>query len=202
VPDDPDTLAPYWLTSAYADEVVYRVYGDGLVRIGFDYKPEPAVAEKWTVSPDGTTYTFNIRKGIKFHDGQPLTAKDVEFSYNILLSDDYQGPNKSDVKEIASVKAVDDSTFEIKLKQAFAPFLFGGASEYIVPKHIFEKVAIKDMASSDLWLSPWVPAPTSSLNGSPASTACSSGTPSTGSRARPASTRAPWVRSSTRSAFA
>ena len=155
VPDDPDTLAPYWLTSSYADEVVYRVYGDGLIRIGFDYKPEPALADGLpTVSADGLTYTFKLKKGVKFHDGKELTSADVEFSYNILLSDDYQGPQKSDVKEIASVKAIDPYTVEIKLKQAFAPFLFGGASVYIAPKHIFGSIPIKDMASAEQWKKP------------------------------------------------
>lgn len=154
VPDDPDTFALYWLTSAYAAEITDRVYGYGLATIGFDMKPAPALAEKWTISPDGLTYTFTMRKGVKFHDGKDLTAKDVEFSYNILLNADYQGPEKSTVKEIASVKATDDSTVEIKLKAAFAPFLYGGAQVQVVPKHIFENVPVKDMASSDLWKNP------------------------------------------------
>jgi peptide/nickel transport system substrate-binding protein len=155
VPDDPDTFAVYWLNSAYAAEVTDRVYGDGLVRIGYDYKPEPALAEAMPeISADGTTYTFKVRKGVKFHDGKELTAADVEFSYNILLNPDYQGPEKSTVAEIVSVKALDPYTIEIKLKQAFAPFVFGGASVNIVPKHIFEKVPVKDMASSELWKSP------------------------------------------------
>jgi peptide/nickel transport system substrate-binding protein len=155
VPDDPDTLALYWLNSAYAAEITSRVYGDGLMRIGFDYKPEPALAETQpTISADGKTYTFKIRQGVKFHDGKPLTANDFEFSYNVILSDDYQGPDKSSYDMIASVKATDASTFVITLKEAFAPFLFGGASLQPIPKHIWEKVAVKDMESSELWKNP------------------------------------------------
>lgn len=155
VPDDPDTLALYWLNSAYAAEITDRVYGFGLMRIGFDYKPEPALAETQpTISADGKTYTFKIRSGVKFHDGKPLTAHDFEFSYNVILSNDYQGPDKSSYDMIQSVKAKDDSTFEIVLKESFAPFLFGGASLQPIPKHIWEKVAVKDMESSELWTKP------------------------------------------------
>lgn len=155
VPDDPDTFAVYWLTSSYAAEVTDRVYGDGLMKIGFDYKPAPALAEAQpTISPDGLTYTFKVRKNVKFQDGQPLTAKDVEFSYNVLLSNDYQGPNKSDVAMIESVKATDDQTVVFKLKYPFAPFLFGAVSEYIIPQHIFGNIPVKDMASAEQWKKP------------------------------------------------
>lgn len=154
VPDDPDTFAVYWLTSAYAADITDRVYGDGLVRTGFDYKPEAYLAEKWDISADGKVYTFHLRKGVKFHDGKDLTAKDFEFSYNVVLSPDYAGPEKSTVAEIASVKAVNDTTFEITLKEAFAPFLYGGAQVQVIPMHLFKDVPIKDMASADAWKKP------------------------------------------------
>jgi peptide/nickel transport system substrate-binding protein len=151
-PDDPDTLAVYWLTSSYAAEITDRIYGDGLMGIGWDYKPEPRLAEAQpTISPDGLTYTFKVRKGVKFHDNQPMTAKDIEFSYGVVLSDDYQGPDKSGYNMIASVKATDDSTVEFKLKYPFAPFLFGGASLQVIPQHIFGSIPVKDMASADQW---------------------------------------------------
>jgi len=154
-PEDPDTLALYWLSSAYAAEITNRVYGDGLMRIGFDYKPEAALAETQpTISADGKTYTFKTRQGVKFHDGKPLTAHDFEFSYNVVLSDDYQGPDKSTYDMIQSVKAKDDYTLEIVLKEPFAPFLFGGASLQPIPKHIFGNIPVKDMEGAEAWKKP------------------------------------------------
>jgi peptide/nickel transport system substrate-binding protein len=154
-PDDPDTLALYWLNSAYAAEVTDRIYGDGLMRIGFDYKPEPALADgQPQISADGKTYTFKVRSGVKWHDGQTLTAKDVEFSYGVVLNQDYQGPDKSTYDMIQSVKATDDATVVFQLKEAFAPFLFGGALLQPIPQHIFKDVAVKDMESSELWKKP------------------------------------------------
>jgi len=153
--DDPDTLALYWLNSAYAAEITNRVYGDGLMRIGFDYKPEPALAElQPTISADSKTYTFKIRQGVKFHDGKPLTAHDFEFSYNVVLNEDYQGPDKSTYDMIQSAKAKDDTTLEITLKEPFSPFLFGGAQLQPIPKHIWEKVPVKDMESAEQWKKP------------------------------------------------
>ncbi|HWI64413.1 MAG TPA: ABC transporter substrate-binding protein [Symbiobacteriaceae bacterium] len=153
--DDPDTLALYWLSSAYAAEITNRVFGDGLMRIGYDYKPEPALAERQPdISADGKTYTFKIRQGVKFHDGKPLTAHDFEFSYNFILSDDYQGPDKSTYSMIQSTKAKDDYTLEITLKEAFAPFLFGGASLQPMPKHIFGSIPPKELETADAWKNP------------------------------------------------
>jgi len=155
VPDDPDTFAPFWLTSAYAADVTDRVYGGGLIKIGFDYKPAPDLAEDLpTISADNKTYTFKVRKGIKFTDGKPVTAADFEFTYNLLLSPDYAGPYKSTVKDIDSVKALDEYTFEITLKAPFAPFLFGGASVHPVAKHLLQDVPVKDMAAWDGWKNP------------------------------------------------
>lgn len=155
VPDDPDTFAPFWLTSAYAAEVTDRVYGGGLIKIGYDYKPETDLAEAMPkISADNKVYTFKIRQGMKFSDGKPVTAKDFEFTYNILLNADYAGPYKTTVKDIASVKALDDYTFEITLKAPFAPFVYGGASVHPVPKHLLESVPVKDMAGWEGWKKP------------------------------------------------
>lgn len=154
VPDDPDTLATFWLTSSYAAYVTTRVFGGGLLRIGYDLKPEENLAESYTVSADQKTYTFKLRQGVKFHDGTPVTSADIKFSYDILMSDDYKGPSKSVVRPIAKVEAPDANTIVITTTDVFAPFLFGSASVEPLPKHILGAVPIADMASHDFWKKP------------------------------------------------
>ncbi|MGH7890114.1 MAG: ABC transporter substrate-binding protein, partial [Thermodesulfobacteriota bacterium] len=58
---------------------------EGLTRFGEDYRPEPALAEKWEISEDGKTLTFHLRKGVKWSDGKPLKAQDFDYSWKRLL---------------------------------------------------------------------------------------------------------------------
>jgi peptide/nickel transport system substrate-binding protein len=154
-PADPDTFAPLWNVSAYGADITNKVYGDGLMRIGYDLKPEPALADGVpTISADQKTYTFKIKKGIKFSDGHDVTAEDFAFTYAILMDKDYDGPYGGTVDSVESVKVIDPYTIEFKTKDVFAPFLFSTASWYPIPKHIFGAVAVKDMKTSDLWKQP------------------------------------------------
>src|SRR4029078_10131851 len=76
---EPPKLAPSISTSAPIGQVTAKVY-DGLLEYGFDLKPKPSLAESWDVAPDGKTFTFKLRKDVKFHDGKPFTAADVQFT--------------------------------------------------------------------------------------------------------------------------
>ncbi|MBW1711861.1 MAG: ABC transporter substrate-binding protein [Deltaproteobacteria bacterium] len=82
---------------------------------------EPSAAESWTVSDDGKTWTFKIRKGIKFNDGGVLDAKAVKFSFDRLFKL-AKGPSEI-VPNFESCRVVDDYTFEIKLASPFGPFI-------------------------------------------------------------------------------
>ena len=81
---EPPTLASYLSTSGPIGQVTAKIY-DGLLEYGFDMKPQPGLAESWTVSPDGKTVTFKLRKGVKFHDGKPFTSADVQFTVMEVL---------------------------------------------------------------------------------------------------------------------
>jgi peptide/nickel transport system substrate-binding protein len=83
---------------------------------------DPWLAESWTVSPDGLTYTFKLRSDVKFHDGTPLKASDVIYSYNRskTIGQGYAYLITADVND---VKAVDDATVEFTLDKASALFL-------------------------------------------------------------------------------
>ena len=107
--------------SGYMNDIqVMRQIYDTLIRIHDDTgEVEPRIAESWETSEDGKDWTFHIRKGIKFHNGNELTAKDVAFSYNRALGSVIGGL----VSTIESAEVVDDYTCVIHLKAPYAAAL-------------------------------------------------------------------------------
>ena len=86
--------------------------------------PVPKLAESWDVSPDGKTYTFHLRKGVKFHDGTPFNASVAKFSI------EWSGKKRTFGKYISRMEIVDDYTLRVYLKEFYRPFLFDLASEF------------------------------------------------------------------------
>ena len=82
--DNPATLDPALLTDIYGRAVVSQIF-DGLVQFDANLKPIPALAEFWEASRDGRTWTFTLRRGVKFHHGREVTAHDVVYSFTRLL---------------------------------------------------------------------------------------------------------------------
>ena len=79
---------------------------DGLVYIDPDtLQPRPNLATKWECSPDGKTYTFTLKQGVKWHDGQPFIADDVKFTYDLYMNSEYRHDARagSSIEHIASV---------------------------------------------------------------------------------------------------
>ena len=98
----------------------------------------PYLAEDYSVSEDGLTYTFQLRKGVSFTDGTPFTTEDVKFTFDYMKEHPYKWVSVSMVEE-ASV--VDEHTVEIKLNKTYNPFLSDVAGSLpILPKHIWENV--------------------------------------------------------------
>jgi peptide/nickel transport system substrate-binding protein len=98
----------------------------------------PDLAEKYEVSADGLTYTFTLRKDLRFHDGIPLTADDVEFTIQKIKDSVIKSPRRADWANI-SVKKLEDGRIQFVLKQPYAPFL-ANTTLGIIPKHIWSKV--------------------------------------------------------------
>ncbi|WP_310584552.1 ABC transporter substrate-binding protein, partial [Deinococcus sp.] len=83
--DSPQSLNYYGAIDSNLGLISQQLF-DGLVEFNYaTYKLEPALAESWTISPDGKTYTFKIRQGVKWSDGEPLTADDVVFTYDQII---------------------------------------------------------------------------------------------------------------------
>jgi peptide/nickel transport system substrate-binding protein len=101
------------------------------------------LAERWTASSDGKTYTFHLRKGVKWHDGQPFSAADVKASFDRVLNPNFQSPRCGSMLKpmVAGVEVVDPNTVQIRLKFPAAPFVSAVASAWcrIAAKHVLEK---------------------------------------------------------------
>jgi peptide/nickel transport system substrate-binding protein len=109
-------------------------------------EPEKIVgdlAERWTVSPDGKIYTFHLRRGVKWHDGQPFTSADVKATLDRVLNPATKSPRCGSMLKpiVAGVEAVDPHTVQVALKFPAAPFLeyVGSAWCVIAAKHVLDK---------------------------------------------------------------
>ena len=78
---EPPGLDPTIAPAAAIGEIVHYNVLEGLTKINVDGSVTPLLAESWTIEPDGKTYTFKLRKGVKFHDGEAFDASDVKFSF-------------------------------------------------------------------------------------------------------------------------
>jgi peptide/nickel transport system substrate-binding protein len=112
---------------------------ESLLRYDTDLNPMPSLAESWAVSEDGLTYTFNLKEGVTWHDGEPFTAEDVVFSVDEFLRETHPRLRVS-LQHVESVEAPDDHTVVFNLKNPFGPFLgiFEVGTMPMIPKHIYE----------------------------------------------------------------
>ena len=113
-------------------------------------QPVPALAESWTVSPDRLTWTFTIRSGAQWSDGRPITARDVAFTYDLMLRDaDARTANGNFVATFASVTTPDARTVVIRTRTPQATML--ALDIPIVPRHVWERVpSIGDHRNDEL----------------------------------------------------
>lgn len=128
--EDPDSLDPHKTIMATASGIQAWIY-DTLFYIGDDKLPHGLIAESWTVSEDGKTLTVKIRQGRKFHDGTPVDAKAVEFTFQRLLDPKTASPAKDQVGPLETVTAKDDTTVEFVFKEPYAPFFFAASTSYL-----------------------------------------------------------------------
>jgi peptide/nickel transport system substrate-binding protein len=139
---DADNYDPIRTTATAAAEVMYML-ADTLVTVDFDMKTiKPGLAESWTVSPDGMTYTFKIRKDVKFCDGRPMTIDDVVYSLKRWTDPANKSPVSFRGGPVKDVRADGDSTLIYELKEPYADLMFQLALSFasIVDKATVEKL--------------------------------------------------------------
>ena len=133
VDNGPTGLDPHLTTAFPSFMVVNGNIYEGLTAIDKDLKTVPGLAESWTISADGKTYTFKLRSGVKFHDGSAMEAEDVVSTIKRVLSKDIASPLASRLSAVDSANAVDATTVELKLKEPSAALLSSLATIAIVP---------------------------------------------------------------------
>lgn len=134
---DPPTLDPALTGDATSAEFVVEIFS-GLVTLDRNLKVVPDIAEKWEVSSDGKTYTFYLRKEVKFHDGRPVTAQDFKYSFERAANPALASPTAETylgdivgvkdklarkAQSISGVEVVDDYTLKITIDAPKAYFL-------------------------------------------------------------------------------
>jgi len=139
---EPKTLNPVTAADAISRQVIARCNADLISINRVSQQTEPALAKTWKVSPDGRTFTLNLRKGLRFSDGYPFDADDVIFSFTVYLDEAVASPQRDlliiDGKPPIITK-LDQYTVRFTLPRPYAAGerLFDGLS--ILPKHLLEK---------------------------------------------------------------
>lgn len=115
-----------------------------LIRLDKTFQPVPDLAESWEISEDGLSYTFHLRQGVNWHDGQPFTSEDVKFTIEeVILPFHSRGATYQGV--IEAVEAPDANTVIIRLKNSFGPLMNAlGYDFFILPKHLYAGTDIKN----------------------------------------------------------
>jgi peptide/nickel transport system substrate-binding protein len=134
IDQSPAGLDPHIVTAFSSFMVVNGTIYEGLTAIDKDLKIVPGLAESWTVSPDGKTYTFKLRPGVTFHDGSPMEAEDVAATVRRVLAKEIASPLASRLSSVETATAVDPRTVELKLKEPAAPLLASLATIAVVPR--------------------------------------------------------------------
>jgi len=135
----PDSLNPgvAYLTQAF--EIMQLVY-DTLIGVDLRNQPQPQLAKEWSVSADGKVWTFKLHEGAKWHDGQPLTAEDVAFTFNMIKGFESFALIKPYTSLLAKAEAPDATTAVLTFEQPVANTDERFSGVYILPKHIWEKL--------------------------------------------------------------
>ena len=141
----PSTLIPLLASDSASHEIAGLIY-NGLVRYDKNLKLEGDLAENWDISADGLTITFHLRHGVKWHDGNEFTSRDVLYTYRVTIDPKTPTAYADAFKQVKRAEAPDDYTFRVTYDKPFAPALESWGMS-ILPAHLLEG---KDITKSPL----------------------------------------------------
>jgi len=136
----PDVINPI-LTSETISVNLMSLIFSSLVKFDDTQQPVPDLVKDWEISKDGLVWTFFLRDDVKFHDGHPLTAHDVEFTYRSIIDPENRSPLAARYELIDRVETEGDYVFRIVLKHPFAPFMYV-LTRSIAPRHLLENAEL------------------------------------------------------------
>ena len=153
------TLDPTQNTAAFSINAYQNIFGH-LTLINADGSVSPNIAESWTIEKDATVWTFKIRTGMKFHNGDPVTAEDVRWTFQHIF-DSAKSPVKRYFKAVASVELVGDDSVRFTISTPFATFDRQVSLVSIVSKKAYtgmgaEKFALQPVGSGPFKVKKWV----------------------------------------------
>ncbi|MBD3183888.1 HTH domain-containing protein [Candidatus Poribacteria bacterium] len=137
----PSIINPILTSETISVNLMNLIYSS-LVKFDNLQQPIPDIARNWEISKDGLVWTFYIREDVNFHDGHPLTAHDVEFTYKSIIDPKNGSPRAKRYELIEKMETEGDYIFRIYLKHPFAPFIcrMGWA---IAPRHLMENINLQ-----------------------------------------------------------
>lgn len=161
---DPANLNPVLVTGLYGEGVIGNIF-DTLVSFKEDASnPAPLLAEKWEISEDGKEYTFFLKKGVKFHNGDELKASDVKFTIEAIQNPDNASPSKEFFEPVEKIEILDDYSIKFTLSAPYAPFMMalGTPTVGILPEKYVTEVGMeafdrKPIGSGAFKFEEWVP---------------------------------------------
>ena len=114
---------------------------NGLIQLDTNLEVQPCIAKRWDIAPDGLTYTFTLRNDVRFHNGRTVTAADFAYSFHRIVDPSVASPGAWIFSDVEDFQAVDDTTFSIRLREPFAPFLSMLGMVYcsVVPREVVEQ---------------------------------------------------------------
>ncbi|WP_018923447.1 oligopeptide ABC transporter substrate-binding protein [Salsuginibacillus kocurii] len=146
------------------DSQILSWFDEPLLQWDEDFVYNQEGAATYEVSEDNLTYTFEINEDVNWHDGEPVTAEDWQFAYEVIADPDYTGMrygedimnvegvveyHEGEADEISGIEVIDDKTMEITFLEANPSIVTGGIWNYPLAKHIFEDIPIDEMEESD-----------------------------------------------------
>jgi peptide/nickel transport system substrate-binding protein len=146
---DASNLIPI-LSSDSASHGISRLIFNGLVKYDKDINLVGDLARSWDISDDGLVITFHLRDNVTWHDGEPFTAHDVLYTYQVTIDPETPTAYAGDFLKVSKAKIIDDFTFRVTYDEPFAPALASwGAS--VLPRHLLEG---RDITKSPLGRNP------------------------------------------------
>jgi peptide/nickel transport system substrate-binding protein len=133
---DASNLIPLLATDNTSHSISGLIF-NGLVKYDRDLNIVGDLAESWDISKDGLVITFHLRKGVRWHDGQPFTAEDVLFTYRLTIDPKTPTAYAGDFLKVKKAEVLDSHTFRVTYDKPFAPALMSWGSS-VMPKHLME----------------------------------------------------------------